>query len=234
MTASLAWEIISGGLRADSLVYSPSDGKLYLFYTASATGLTQAVVGVASSTDLGLTWTKNASPILTPSGTEITCSQCAVMLEGTTLHAVYAYRTASAHLPAYRYASASTSDWLTWTKGGVDVYSDPESPTRYHEFHQLFKVGSTYILCYESGTSLTPYDIRLATSSSPSTTFTRSTNNPFLVKSETVGAFDEFHVATAQVIVVNGYYYIFYCGALDHDQPFATNHWQMGVASLGA
>lgn len=227
LSASLAWEIGGDGLRSDSIIYNPDDSKLYLFYTAKA-GTTG--VGVASSTDLGLTWTKLGQAI-TPSGDETNLSQFAVLQEGANLHALYAYRTGSATLPAYRYASATTSDWLSWTKGGVDIYSDP-SPNRYHEFHQLFKVGSTYILCYESGFTDTPFDIRFATSSSPSSGWVVSPVTPYFTKSNEVGAFDRYHVATAHAHIINGYWYLIYSGAMDHDQPYGTNHWQMGLVPL--
>lgn len=225
LTPSLAWETGGDGLRADSVLYNPSDGKIYLFYTAKA-GTTG--VGVASSTDLGLTWTKLGQAI-TPSGGETNLSQMAVLMEGTTLHGIYSYRNGGV-LPALRYASATTANWLSWTKGGVDIYSDPG---RYMEFHHLFKVGSTYILCYESGTTTTPYDIRLASSSSPSTGWVRGPVAPFLPKSGVAGTFDQFHTATGHARVINGYWYIVYCGALDHDQPYGTNHWQMGIVPLG-
>jgi hypothetical protein len=226
MTATLAYETGGGGIRADSVIYNPGDSKLYLFYTAKESG-TGATCALASSTDLGLTWTK-LGQILTPSGIEETCSGCAVIMEGTTLHGIYSYRVSSS-LQHYRYASASTSNWLSWTKGGVDIYSDSG---RELEFHQLYKIGSTYLIVYESGGAAVDWDIRLATSSSPSSAFTRSTHNPFFVKSATVGAFDRYHVATPNIMAINGFYYLMYCGAMDHDQPFGTNHWQMGVTPL--
>ena len=225
LTPTLAWEI-GFGLRADSLVYNPSDGKLYLFYTGS-TGSTSSV-GVASSSDLGLTWTK-LGQVLTPTAPETYVSQFSVLLEGSTLHGLYSYRTASLTLPAWRYASASSSNWLSWTKGGVDVYSDAG---RFMEFHQLFKVGNTYITCYESGTGSTPFDLRFATSSSPSSGWTIGPVVPFLAKSALAGTFDQYHTATGHAMVINGYWYIIYCGALDHDQPYYTNHWQMGIVPL--
>ena len=225
LTASLPWET-GYGLRADSLVYNPSDNKLYLFYTGS-TGSTSSV-GVASSSDLGLTWTK-LGQVLTPTSPETYTSQFSVLLDGSTLHGIYSYRTASATLPALRYASASTSNWLSWTKGGVDIYSDSG---RYMEYHHLFKVGSTYLMMYESGTNTTPWDLRFASSSSPSSGWTIDPVSPFLAKSGVAGTFDQFHVATGHVHAINGYYFMVYCGAIDHDQPYYTNHFQMGIVPL--
>ena len=228
LTATLSYETGGMGVRADALVYNPADSKLYLFYTAreSQTGATCAL---ASSTDLGLTWTK-LGQILTPTAPEETCSNLSVIIEGTTMHGVYSYRQGSV-IRHYRYASASTSNWMAWTKGGVDIYGDSG---RDLEMHKLMKIGSTYMLDYESG-SFSPgvdWDIRFATSTSPSSAFTADAGNPFLTKSGLAGTFDQYHVATPQVVVINGYYYLFYCGAIDHAYPVTDNHWQMGVVTL--
>jgi hypothetical protein len=113
----------------------------------------------------------------------------------------------------------------------VDVYSDP-SPGRYHEFHQLFKILNTYVLCYESGSTTVPYDLRFATSANPASGWVISPVTPFLQKSGVAGTFDRYHVATGNVALINGFYYMIYCGAIDHDQPYGTNHWQMGITPL--
>lgn len=228
MTATLSYETGGGGLRADSLLYNPTDSKLYLFYTAKESG-TAATEAVASSSDLGLTWTK-LGQVLTPTAPEETCSGLAVFIEGTTMHGVYSYRVSS-NILHYRYASASTSNWLSWTKGGVDVYGDSG---RSLEMHKLLKVGSTYLLCYESGFFTPPgeFDIRFATSSSPSSTFTADAGNPFLSSSGVAGTFDRYLTATPDLQVIGGYYYLFYCGARDHSYPVTDNHWQMGVVPL--
>jgi hypothetical protein len=55
---------------------------------------------------------------------------------------------------------------------------------------------------------------------------------PFVAKSGVAGTFDQFHTATGHAMVINGYWYMIYCGAIDHDQPYTTNHWQMGVVPL--
>ena len=35
-------------------------------------------------------------------------------------------------------------------------------------------------------------------------------------------------------MVINGFWYLIYCGAMDHDQPYGSNHWQMGIVPLGS
>jgi hypothetical protein len=219
------WENGGDGIRVDSCFYNSDDSKIWLYYTAH-----QNQIGLMRSSDLGLTWTRYASnPVMMASGDETYTSQLAVLREGSSWHAIYSYRASGAVLPAYRYASSS--DGLTWTKGGVDVYHDG---TRYHEFHQLFKIGSTYFLAYESGGTDVDWDVRLATSSDPSTGWVRYSINPFLAKTGTPGAFDRYHTATPHLIKINGLWWLFYCGATDLDQPYGSNHWQMGVAEVGA
>src|ERR1017187_2042066 len=149
------WESGGDGLRCDSVLYNAADHKLYLYYTAHASH-----IGLATSSDLGLTWTKHASnPILSPSGNETHNSQFAVIKDGGTWRAFYSYRTAGAILPAYRYATSG--DGISWAKSGGDIYSDGG---RYMEFHQVFRVGNRYYLAYESGGSDVDWDIRIATS----------------------------------------------------------------------
>jgi hypothetical protein len=215
------WESGGDGLRCDSVLYNAGDHKLYLYYTAHA-----SQIGLATSSDLGLTWTKHASnPILSPSGNETHNSQFAVIKEGSTWRAYYSYRTAGAILPAYRYATSR--DGVSWTKSVGDIYSDGG---RYMEFHQIFKIGDRYYLAYESGGNDMDWDIRIATSTDPATGWTRSATNPFFVKSGTVGAFDRYLVATPCFIKIKGVWWLFYCGAKDHAQPYGTNHWPMGAA----
>lgn len=220
------WENGGDGLRADSCFYNSADSKIWLYYTAH-----QSHIGLARSSDLGLTWVRDAAnPVLSPTAPETWNSQFAVIKEGaSTFHGIYSYRTAGAVLPAYRYASSS--DGISWTKAGADMYNDG---TRYHEYHQLIKIGSLYVLLYESGGDAVDWDIRVATSLSPNTGWTRYSINPFLPKSGTVGAFDRYHTATPNLIHIAGAWWLFYCGATDLDQPYGTNHWQMGVAEIGA
>jgi len=215
------WERGGDGLRCDSVVYNHVDKRLYLYYTAHG-----SQVGLATSSDLGLTWTRHAAnPILSPSGDEKNNSQLAVIMDGGTWRGYYSYRTGSRVLPAYRYATSS--DGVKWTKSGGDVYSDGG---RYMEFHQIFKIGDRYYLAYESGGDDVDWDIRIATSTDPEKGWIRSTTNPFFVKSGAEGAFDRYLVATPWFININGIWWMYYCGAKDHAQPYGTNHWPMGVA----
>ena len=217
------WERGSNGLRCDSVLYNTADQKLYLYYTAHDA----SQIGLATSSDLGLTWTKHASnPVLAASGDETHTSQFAVIREGSIWHAIYSYRTHEKTLPAYRHATSS--DGIAWTKSAGDVYADGG---RYMEFHQLFKLGNRYYLAYESGGDNVDWDIRLATSADAATGWNRAATNPVFVKSGIPGAFDRYHVATPCFLSLNQTWWLFYCGAKDHSQPYGTNHWPMGVAA---
>ena len=225
LTPSLGWETGGDGLRCATALYNPDDSKIYLFYTYG-----EQNVGLATSTDLGLTWTK-LGIVLSPSGSETYVSHLSVIREGTTLHGIYCYRDASTVLAGFRYASASTSNWTTWTKSGSDIYT---AATRYNEFHHFLKVGSTYLLAFENAqiSPPTPFEIWFLSSSSPSSGWTLSANTPWMTKSGVAGTFDRYHVATPHLMIINGYWYLIYCGALDHDNPYDTNHWQMGITPL--
>lgn len=211
-------------IRADSIQYNATDGKLYLFYTGQ--GKTQ----LASSTDLGVTWTK-LGVALAPGGTETVAFHLATFIEGSTIHGIYSYYTSTSQMPAFRYASASTSNWQSWTAPRTDCYQDTVGLT--HEFHHLFKVGSTYLLIYEIGSATTDWTIRFATSSSPSSGWVRSPNTPFIAKSGISGTYDQYHVSCPHARIINGYWYVFDSGAKDHSQPYGTNHWPMGIVALG-
>jgi|GEM_PF-699205 len=217
-----SWDQEGSGMRCDSVLYNPADKKLYLYYSPGTH------IGLATSSDLGLTWTKHPKPVLSPSKDESLNHQFAVMKDGGVWHGIYSYRTGDKILPAYRYATST--DGISWTKSGGDVYADPDGG-RYHEFHQLFKLGSRYYLAYESGGDDKDWDIRIATSTDPEKGWTRSAVNPVFVKSGVAGTFDCFHVSTPWFINIKGKWWLFYSGARDHAQPYVFNHWPMGVIS---
>ena len=73
-------------------------------------------------------------------------------------------------------------------------------------------------------------DIRMATSADPGKGWNRPAVNPVLAKRGTAGTFDCFHVATPWFISIKGKWWMFYCGARDHAQPYVDNHWPIGVA----
>jgi putative isomerase len=217
-------------IRQDSCFYD--SGTLYMFYTGDNGSMDQ--IGLATSSDNGLTWTKySGNPILTPAGQGRNdgnnVSQGAVLKEGSNWTMIYAYRNGSAILPGYRYATSSNG--TSWSKGDSgDILSC--ATARYCEFHQFVKIGSDYVLLYETGYTDKSWEIWAAKSSTATGNYTNSSRNPWLTKSGTVGAFDRYHVSTPFVIQLGSTLYLYESGAKDFDQPYTSNHWPLGVTSF--
>lgn len=220
--------------RIGSFLYNAEADEIWAFYTGI--GATTSV-GLAKSTRAqnGRAFTKySGNPILTPTGQGRNdgtyVSEFAVIQEGTDWTGIYSYRNGGTIMPGYRYATST--DGQSWTKGGSgDILTT--SPL-YAEMHQLFKVGSTYWLLYENGNDSTAFNLNLASSSSPRSSFTPVSNNPILAKTSGVGDFDRYHVATGHItnIFSDGRWRLFYQGAGDHDQPYGTNQWSGAVAEF--
>lgn len=77
------------------------------------------------------------------------------------------------------------------------------------------------------------YQIALASSNNPLGPFTKSTHNPILTRSEVVGAFDRYQVATGGIYFINNQPYLFYCGSMDDVEFYGYSHWDMGAALIG-
>jgi hypothetical protein len=226
LTASVSgWD--SDKVRLGSVVYD--SGTWYMYY-CNASG--DQSIGLATSSN-GTTFTKSASnPILTPTGQGrndgTSVSEATVIKEGSSWTMIYGYRNGVTILPGYRYATSS--DGVTWTKGGSgDILTT--SPL-YAEFHQLIKIDGLYYLIYETGSDTVPYHINGAVGPTAIGPFTQLALNPLLEKSDTPGSFDRYHVATASIFQVGGRWLMFYQGAQDHDQPYYTNSWPGGIAEF--
>lgn len=225
-------------VRLSTVLYRSSNSKVYLFYEGIKADGSTCSVGVATSVDGGRTFTRfGSNPILTPTGQGRNdgtyVSQFSVLADADNdLSAIYSYRNGGTIMPALRYASST--DWTTWTKSGSDVVSAPDG--RYLEFHHYFKdpANGRYQIVGEWGSTITDYTIFSCHSASPSSGFTAPTT--FFRKSGTVGTFDRYHVATPHVtnLFDDGLWHLIYQGAQDHDQPYGTNTWPLGIADYAA
>jgi hypothetical protein len=216
-------------VRLGSVLYD--SGTYYMYYTGGPPG-TGTSIGLATSDD-GITWTRHASnPILTPNdngrddGDHV--SEPAVIKEGSDWTMIYSYRNGATVLPGYRYATSS--DGVTWTKGGTgDILT---TAPLYGEFHQLLKINGSYVLIYESGTGEVPYRLFAATSGVAIGPYANIPQNPFLEETGVADDWDEFHVATGAIIEVNNIWRLLYVGAGDLSQPYVNNTWPMGIADF--
>jgi sucrose-6-phosphate hydrolase SacC (GH32 family) len=216
--------------RMGSLFYD--SGTFYCFYTGSNDSNATESIGLATSTD-GVTFTKYAgNPILTPTGQGRNdgdhVSEPAVLKEGSSWTMVYGYRNGGTTLPGYRYATST--DGHTWTKGGSgDILTN--TPL-FSEFHQLVKFGTNdYALVYEAGNATVPYRIFVARATSVTGPYTNWASNPLLAE-QGGSAWDKFHVATPFMTQINGRDLLFYCGASDVSEPYASNTWPGSFATL--
>jgi hypothetical protein len=207
-------------------------GTYYIYYTGINNSFA-AAIGLATSTDSDTFSKSGSNPVLTPTGqgrndgTHV--SEAAVLKEGSSWTMVYSYRNGATVLPGYRYATASTA--TGWTKGGAgDILTCVSG--FYCEFHHLFKVGSDYVIVYESGNTTNPFRLYMASASSPTSDFINSASNPILSESGGAGTWDRYHVATGRLNLIGNQWRLFYAGAGGHDQPYGTNTWSMGVADL--
>lgn len=230
------WDAFNARLNPGGCRYV--SGTFYLYYSGAQEAFTTQSIGIATSTDNGLTFTRHGgNPILTPTGqgrddgTHV--SEPIVFEEGGSCTMLYSYRDApTVILPGYRYATSS--DCITsWAKGGAgDVYTCPTG--LYCEGGQLLKFGATYVLLHTYGNDSTNWKIFLASSSSLTSGWAASSKNPILSPTLSVGSWERYHVSTAHLIKINNAWRLYYQGAGDHAQPYSSNTWPLGVADLSA
>jgi hypothetical protein len=190
-------------------------------------------IGLARSADAGLTWTRDPSnPIIPNSGDEYWTSSAAVIEDNGIWRAWYNHSTSCCaiggqYLNGIRYATAQEPSG-PWIKTNVTLLTEEPS---FLEWHQVFKLGANYVVVYETGDFVTPWTIRLATTTIAGGVFTKSAKNPILAGSDIVGRFDRYHVATAPFFQAAGKWYLIYCGA--GEQPFDYSHWSLAVTQIG-
>ncbi len=159
-------------LRLDCVLYVPEADAYYIYYSGS-TKPVQDNIGLAicpvgdgySSVTSAAIERHGTQPILAPEPAapyfENMASQAAVWREpGATpgtwhWFMYYSYRGKDGTLPGLRLATSS--DGKTWTRhfnerdprGMGQIFAS--TPNAYYEWHQVFKVGATYVLSIEVG-----------------------------------------------------------------------------------
>lgn len=224
------WDACDHGLRLGSVLKVGS--TYYMYYVTQNTGAAGNSIGVATSTD-GIAWTKQGSALLTPSDDETALGEPAIWWEGGVATIIYSYRTSSAVLPAYRFATSSS---LTgpFTKG-TTVHGEKDilrrwRPNLHVEAHQIVKKNGRYYLLCEVGGNIsdaTPYRLYLASCDTVAGRYQWEklilAENP----AGTTGVDDKFHVATVGYYQIEGTDYLYWTGAPDKAQPYGENHWNM-------
>jgi hypothetical protein len=224
------------GIRLGSCFVQGS--TVYLYYTGYNNSFNN-VIGMATSTDGGVTFTKYAgNPILTPTGQGRTdgtdVMNAAVIVDSGTYYLLYGYCTGTGGcsggqvLPGYRYATSSNG--TTFTKGGTgDIWTC--APTTC-EAHRVRKFGNTFLQLYEEGDPSTNWHIVLLEAPTPIGPYTSYTGNPILTHGA-AGTWDQYHVATPDFYFAsNGAVFLTFQGGGDVFQPYGNNHWSIGIAAV--
>ena len=163
----------SGTIRLDVVLYIPDEDAYYLYYSGT-TGTIQDRIGLAicpagpdgySAVGAKTVIRWGDQPVLAPDPSapyfEEMVSQAAVLREWNASaqrwdwHMYYSYRGRNETLPGIR--RATSRDGKTWTRHWQK--SDPRglghifqsTVGAYYEWHQISKVGRTYVLCMEVG-----------------------------------------------------------------------------------
>lgn len=235
LTAGVGWDNGDLGVRLGTVINVA--GTLYMYYCTQRTSVANEI-GVATSVDDGVTWTKQGAALLSPTGDEATLGEPAIWWESGVATIIYDYRTTAGGddsiLPGYRYATASsltgsfTRGYGPGGAGSPDILRRPRRGLQCEAHQILKKNGRYYLICEVGGnpTDATPYRLYLASCATLTGRYTWE--KLVLAEAGSGSSFgDKYHVATPYFGTINGTDYLFWTGAPDHDQPYYTNRWNM-------
>lgn len=240
-------------IRLDAVVYVAEEDAYYIYYSGTA-GAVQDRIGLAicpagadgySEVTASNTVRYGNAPVLAPEPAapfyEDMASQAAVIREWNSerqrwdWYMYYSYRGNDGVLPGIRLATSH--DGKTWTRRFNT--SDPRemgqvfqsTPNAYYEWHQVFNVESTYVLCIEMGLE---HGARwrpvLAVSTRPDEGWTQLDVDTML-QTQWRGLYDDstlYHVATPALHRIAGKWYLYVqaCGRPGSDN-YIDGAWEM-------
>ncbi len=243
----------SSTIRLDAVLYVPEEDAYYIYYSGT-TGTVQDRIGLAicpAGPDGYSEVTEDAvvrygnAPVLSPEPAapyfEEMVSQAAVFREWNAAaerwhwYMYYSYRGKNGILPGIRLATSN--DGETWTRrfnaddpGGMGHIFEA-TPNAYYEWHQIFKVDGTYVLCIEVGID---HGVRwrpvLAVSTHPVTGWSQLDADTVL-QTKWDGLYDDrtlYHVATPALYLFGGKWYLYAqaCGRPGNDN-YIDGAWEM-------
>jgi hypothetical protein len=253
--AAHGWD--SCTIRLDAVLYIPEDDAYYIYYSGTAGGVQDhiglAICPAGADGYSGVTAAAIArygdAPVLAPEAVapyhEEMASQAAVMRERNTAtkgwdwYMYYSYRGKDGTLPGIRLATSY--DGKTWTRhfnaddprGMGQIFQS--TPNAYYEWHQVFKVDSTYVLCIEVGVDHgARWRPGLAVSTDPAKGWTQLDLDTML-QTKWQGLYDDrtlYHVATPALYLIEAKWYLFVqaCARPANDN-YIDGGWEMwGVA----
>lgn len=244
-------------IRLDAVLYIPEEDAYYIYYSGT-TGTVQDRIGLAicpagadgySGVKASAIVRYSDAPVLAPEPAapfqEEMASQAAVTREWNAAaqcwdwYMYYSYRGKDGVLPGIRLATSH--DGKTWTRhfsgddprGMGQIFES--TPNAYYEWHQILKVGSTYVLCIEVGVD---HGARwrpvLAVSKDPAKGWAQLDPDTML-QTKWEGLYDDrtlYHVATPALYLIEGKWYLFVqaCGRPSNDN-YVDGAWEMwGIA----
>jgi len=249
--AGRGWD--SNSIRLDTVLYIPEEDAYYIYYSGT-TGSIQDRIGLAicpAGADgyLGVTASGikryGTAPVLAPEPAapyhEEMASQAAVWRERDFAtqrwdwYMYYSYRGKDGVLPGIRLATSP--DGKTWKRhfnnddprGMGQIFKS--TPDAYYEWHQVFKLGNTYVLSIEVGVN---HGARwrpvLAVSNDPVRGWTQLDPDTVL-QTKWRGLYDDrtiYHVATPALYLIEGKWYLFCqaCGRPANDN-YGDGAWEM-------
>lgn len=230
--AGKGWDATT--IRLDSVVYVPEEDLYYIYYSGTQ-GSVQDRIGLAtcpagadgySEVNAETITRYGDAPVLAPEPGapfhEDMASQGAVLREWNDAeqrwdwYMYYSYRGKDGVLPGIRLATSS--DGKTWTRhfnaddprGMGQIF--PSTPDAYYEWHQISKIGSTYVLCIELGLEHgARWRPGLAVSTDPVTGWSPLDPDTVL-QTKWAGLYDDrtlYHVATPALYRLGGHWYLF-------------------------
>ncbi len=253
--AESGWD--SGSIRLDAVLYIAEEDAYYIYYSGT-TGTVQDRIGLAvcpagedgySGVIEAAIVRQGTTPVLTPEAAapyhEEMASQAAVMREWNESgkcwdwYMYYSYRGKDGTLPGIR--MATSKDGRTWTRqfnaddprGMGQIFES--TPNAYYEWHQIFKVGETYVLCIEVGVEHgARWRPGLAVSRDPVRGWAQLDLYTVL-QTKWRGLYDDgtmFHVATPALYQIGGKWYLYMqaCGRPANDN-YIDGGWEMWGAA---
>jgi len=249
--AKSGWD--SGSLRLDTVLYIPEEDAYYIYYSGALKNVQDriglAICPVGEDGYSGVTDANikryGAAPVLAPESAAPYCeemaSQAAVMREWNAAakqwdwYMYYSYRGKDGCLPGIRLATSH--DGKSWTRqfnaddprGMGQIF--PSTPNAYYEWHQVFKVGETYVLSIEVGIEHGKrWRPVLAVSKDPVKGWVQLDPDTVL-QTKWQGLYDDktlYHVATPAFYQIGGKWYMYSqaCGRPSNDN-YIDGGWEM-------
>jgi len=243
----------SGSIRLDAVLYIAEEDAYYLYYSGTTTSVQDriglAVCRAGADGYSGITpatiQRAGAEPVLSPEAAapygEQMASQAAVLREWDAKERrwgwfmYYSYRGKDGILPGLRLATSR--DGKTWTRhydekdprGMGQIFQS--TPGAYYEWHQVSKIGGTYLLSIEVGVSAGKrWRPVIAVSQHPATGWAQMDVDA-LLQTKWEGLYRDdriYHVATPAIYQIEGKWYLYAQACpLPGNGNYIDGHWDL-------